>query len=358
MIFNFFGFLTLFMAGFLIFNTFRAVVVERRHDIGMLRAVGATRRTIIGLILAELVIQGVVGHGHRPRAGLRVGGRRQHGLAKCPGAIMSARAISNVVVAPDSLALSIGLGIVVTALAGLWPAIGASRVPVLVALRGETTEPTAQRSRRGPIVGGVLLLVGLAGLVSGNSGLGMLGALLFLAGLVVLVPSALHPIARLVEPVMRWIFAREGSLAERNMERNPGRAAVTVSALMIGLAIIIGIASVLSSEIVVLNKYANESLSADVLLLPQNLALWGSDVGVGPDFEQKFAQIPGVGTWTGVRYAGAQVKGASVQVLGLDTATYPKVVSLAFDQGDQSTFVKLSQGATPSLTNSTPAWPS
>ena len=74
------------------------------------------------------------------------------------------RTTSNVVVTPDNLALSIGLGIVVTALAGLLPAIGASRVPVLVALRAATTEPTgAARSRRGPIVGGVLLLLGLAG---------------------------------------------------------------------------------------------------------------------------------------------------------------------------------------------------
>jgi putative ABC transport system permease protein len=128
------------------------------------------------------------------------------------------------------------------------------------------------------------------------------------------------------------------------MERNPGRAAVTVSALMISLAIIIGVASVLSSEIGVLHSYGDKSLSADILLLPQSLALWGSDVGVGPDFEQKLAQVPGVGTWTGVRYAGAQVNGTAVQVLGLDTASYPKVVSLAFDEGDQSTFAKLSQG--------------
>ena len=82
-----------------------------------------------------------------------------------------------------------------------------------------------------------------------------------------------------------------------------------------------------------------------MLLLPQNLALWGSDVGVGPDFEQKLAQIPGVGTWTGVRYARAQVNGASVQVLGIDPATYPKVAALAFDQGDASAYRRTGPGA-------------
>jgi putative ABC transport system permease protein len=342
--FNFFGVLTLFMAGFLIFNTFRAVVVERRHDIGMLRAVGATRGTIIRLILAESVLQGVAGTAIGLVLGYLLGAAGNAALENVLQQFMAVRTGTEVVITPSNLALSIGLGILVTALAGLWPAISASRVPVLVALRAETTEATARRSLRGPIAGGVLLLLGLAGLVSGNSSLGALGALLFLAGLVVLLPSALHPIARVIEPAMRWMFAREGQIAEGNMQRNPGRAAVTVSALMIGLAIIIGIASVLSSVIGVINTYGNRSLSSDVLLLPQNLALWGSDVGVGPDFEEKLAQVPGVGTWTGVRYAGAQVNSTSVQVLGLDPVSYPKVTALTFDQGDQSTYAKLGQG--------------
>jgi len=59
--FKLFGFLTLFMGGFIIFNTFRTIVAERRHDIGMLRAIGAGRRTIIGLILAEGLVQGIAG---------------------------------------------------------------------------------------------------------------------------------------------------------------------------------------------------------------------------------------------------------------------------------------------------------
>ncbi len=53
------------MGAFIIFNTFRTIVAERRHDIGMLRAIGASRGTIIGLILSEGLVQGVVG----PRSG-------------------------------------------------------------------------------------------------------------------------------------------------------------------------------------------------------------------------------------------------------------------------------------------------
>jgi putative ABC transport system permease protein len=59
--FNILGILTLFMGGFIIFNTFRTIVAERRHDIGMLRAIGASRATIVGTILTEGIAQGVVG---------------------------------------------------------------------------------------------------------------------------------------------------------------------------------------------------------------------------------------------------------------------------------------------------------
>ena len=61
MAFNLFGFLAIFMGGFIIFNTFRTIIAERRHDIGMLRAIGAGRRTIIALILSEGFLQGLVG---------------------------------------------------------------------------------------------------------------------------------------------------------------------------------------------------------------------------------------------------------------------------------------------------------
>ncbi len=61
MMFNLFGFLSMIMGGFIIFNTFRTIVAERRHDIGMLRSLGANRRTILGLIMTEGFLQGVVG---------------------------------------------------------------------------------------------------------------------------------------------------------------------------------------------------------------------------------------------------------------------------------------------------------
>ncbi|RME36431.1 MAG: ABC transporter permease, partial [Thermoflexia bacterium] len=59
--FAIFGVMALAIGAFIILNTFRTVVVERRHDLGMLRVVGASRRVVVGLILAESLLQGILG---------------------------------------------------------------------------------------------------------------------------------------------------------------------------------------------------------------------------------------------------------------------------------------------------------
>lgn len=337
---NFFGLLTLFMGGFLIFNTFRTSVVERRHDIGTLRAVGATRRTIVALIVLESTLQGVLG----TAAGLLLGYLFALATISAMQGMMEQYLrirLSGVVVTPGAVALSIVLGIGVTLVAGLLPAIGASRVPVIAALKPQVVRAAPHRLGKGTFLGGLLLALAVAGMLSGNAGAAGLGALLSLAALVILAPTLVNPIARLCQPLLRLTFAREGLLAEGNVQRHPGRASVTASAIMIGLAIIIAVTGLFSSIEATFFGYLDRSLAADIILLPPSL-VWGSNVGAGPDFETSLAQIKGIGDWASLRYAGAQMDGIPVQVLAFDPATYPKVSTLSFDQGDQRAYAELS----------------
>ncbi|MEO8286185.1 MAG: FtsX-like permease family protein [Chloroflexota bacterium] len=344
-IFNVFGLLTLFMGAFLIFNTFRTVVIERRHDIGMLRAVGATRGTITRLILVESAMQGIIGTLIGLVLGYLLGTLLVNALSGALNQFIRIR-VGNTGVPIDGLIISIVLGIGATLLAGLLPALSAGRVPVLAALRLEQAEVVQQRAGKSALVGAGLLVIGIAGLFVGNSAIATLGAVLILIGLVLLVPVLLRPITRFIEPLTRWLFAREGLMAEGNVQRNPGRAAITVSALMIALAVIVALYSVLTSVVQAYNSRLSEQFSADILLIPPSVAVWVGDVGVNDQFEQQLAKIPGVGSWAGLSYAPAQVKGTGVQVLGFDPANYPKVSSLAFDQGNDSTYAELSSGRT------------
>jgi len=342
---NFLGILTLFMGGFLIFNTFRTSVVERQRDIGMLRAVGATRRTVVGLILVESAAQGVVGTALGLALGYLFALAMVTALQAATEQYMRVR-LSGVVLTPEAFALSVGLGLGVTLAAGLLPAIGASRVPVLAALKPQGVTSTMRRGGIGrrAQVGGALIALALVGLVSGNAGAAGLGAVLFLAGLVVLAPGLVEPLARLFEPGLLLAFAREGLIAQGNVRRQPGRASVTASAIMIGLAIIVAVSGLLSSIETTFLGYLDRSLAADIFLLPPSLGLWGADVGFGSEFERKLTRIPGVGNWASLRYAGAQAAGLSVQVLAFDPSTYPRVSGLSFDQGGPSAYAELARG--------------
>ena len=156
-IFNMFGVFALAMGGFIILNTFRTVVAERRHDIGMLRAVGARRRTILGIFLAESLIQGVLG----TAAGLVLGALMAIGLISAMSAYVG-RLVNMQLGAPvftgSSLVTAVVLGIGVTVLGALSPALAASRMTPLDALRpqiGEVEE--RQRGRRAWVGAGILI---------------------------------------------------------------------------------------------------------------------------------------------------------------------------------------------------------
>ena len=344
-IFNAFGILTLFMGAFLIFNTFRTVVVERRRDIGMLRAIGATRGTITRLILVESALQGVIGTAIGLVLGYLLGLALIAGLQGLLDQFFRVR-LDNIVVPPEAVILAVTLGIGMTILAGLFPALSAGRLTPLAALRAEEPPVTERRVSISTLIGAGLVALGVVGLFLGNSTLVMVGSVLILTGLVLLAPLLLNPIARMLDPLVRWLFAREGLLAQGNLKRNPGRASVTMSALLIGLAIVVGLASLFTSINAAYAERARKSLGADILLLPANFGIWTGDVGVGEEFQQRFSQIDGVGDWAGLSYAPAKVGNITAQAIGFDPVAYPKVAGISFDKGDDSAYAELSTGRT------------
>jgi putative ABC transport system permease protein len=226
---------------FIIFNTFRTIVAERRRDLGMLRAIGASRRMVLGLILIEGLIQGVVG----TALGLMLG------YLLAAGGLAAIRPMMEQLVhvrlgapqfSPSILVLSIVLGIGGTLLAGLFPALGAGRVTPLEALR-PSVDAVKQRKTltAGAIVGIVFVVLALVILFAGNTQTVGAGALLFLFGLVLIAPAVIRPVSLLFGAIIGRLFAREGTgyLAHGNMTRQPTRVAVTASTTLVALAIIV-----------------------------------------------------------------------------------------------------------------------
>jgi len=119
------------------------------------------------------------------------------------------------------------------------------------ALRPSLSEVVQRISRIGTIVGAVMIVAALAGLMTGNFALVALGGFLFLVGLMLVAPALVRPIAALFGQMLALIFARQGTgeLAQGNLTRQPSRAAITASATMIGLAIIVGAGGMMFSMV-------------------------------------------------------------------------------------------------------------
>ncbi len=277
-IFNLLGVLALMMGGFIIFNTFRTIVAERRRDIGMLRSIGASRRTIMATILFEGLLQGIVGTAAGLVLGYLVAQMLNNVMINVMRQFINV-STSSVPLIPSVLLVSIVAGIGITLLASLLPARAASRVTPLEALRPSAASVARKHWTLSFWIGLVMLIVAVAALVTGNTGLIGLGSVLIIGGLILVGPALVEPIARLFGALLALAFARDGTaqLAEGNLSRQPGRAAITASTTMIALTILVMAASLISSVSLSFENILRKSLSSD---LSANAA-FGQHLGPG-----------------------------------------------------------------------------
>ncbi len=333
--FNLLGFLALFMGGFIILNTFRTIVAERRRDIGLLRTIGASRWTIIRIILVEGLLQGILG----TAVGVGLGYLLGAGLLALESGVIRQYVhvqIGAPVVSPQLFVTTAILGVGITVLAGLAPALGATRVSPLEALRPSAPDTQRRTSRVSFAVGLVLVALGIGGLVAGGVQYASPGCLAFLVGLVLIAPTLVRPLASVFGGLMAVLVARDGtaSIAQSNLARQPSRAAITASATMIGLALIVAAGGLVWSLTGGFLDILQRSLGSDYLLMPPAVGLWQGNVGAKGELADKIRHTPGVAVVSTLRYAASSGDGHAVVILGIDPQVYPRVASLTFKAGD------------------------
>jgi putative ABC transport system permease protein len=238
-----FGFIAVFVGSFLIFNTFSITVAQRISEFGMLRTLGASRRQILTTVMVEAIAIGIVG------AVVGIGGGFL--IAKAINALFEAFGIdlptTSLVLESRTVVVALLVGIVVTFVSSLVPALRSTRVPPIAALHSFQPTPTRRRRLVYLALSVLLGLVGLGAVLLGLFGSGSAGARAGLMGggavAVVLAVSLFSP--RLVPPLASaagWPLERlrrlTGRLARENAQRNPSRTAVTAAALMIGVTLV------------------------------------------------------------------------------------------------------------------------
>ncbi|GAA0404560.1 ABC transporter permease [Streptomyces luteireticuli] len=255
---------------FLIVNTFSMLVAQRTREIGLMRAIGSSRRQVNRSVLTEALLLGVVG------SVLGIGGgiALAVGLMELMGSLGMKLDLGELTVKPATPLVGLAVGVVVTVLAAYLPARRAGKISPMAALRDAGNPADAKAGKIRTAIGLVLTGAGAAALVAagnaddaaGGSGLLALGVLLTLVGFVVVGPLLAGLVVRVISAVVLRVFGPVGRLAERNALRNPRRTGATASALMIGLALVAALSVVGSSMIASATEQLDRSVGADFIV--------------------------------------------------------------------------------------------
>jgi putative ABC transport system permease protein len=337
---SFFSVVALFVGAFLIYNAFSMTVLERTRELGLLRALGMTRAQILGLVLSEAVVLGLIGSA----LGVGFGLLLARGLIFLLGAVVST-AITTVSVPMEGLLQSLFVGGVVTLGSALLPARQAARVSPLEALRVQGS--TATRTRLGQFIwlaGLALIFVAWAALYripwrpEVGFEVGSLSILILLFGATLLVPAVVGLSERIARPAAVTLFGNEGMLGSGNVRRSPGRTSLTVASLMVGLAMVIANSSLATAFIHDITAWVETALGGDLYVR--------APLPMREQFERQLAALPGVAGVTKIRYFGVKVAPSAIPpeaaeqdtiiFAGIDPQTYRAVGEFQFaaNQGD------------------------
>jgi putative ABC transport system permease protein len=238
-----FAFVAIFVGAFLIFNTFSITVAQRITEFGMLRTLGASRGQILRSVVAEAVAIGAIG----ALLGIAGGFVIALGLKSLFQAVGADLPTTDLVLKSRTVVVSLLVGVLVTLVASLLPALRSTRVPPIAALHAQLAQPSRRRRIVNALLSALLGLAGLgliaAGLFGGADGdaaagsMGI-GAVLLVIAVSLFSPVLVRPLAAVAGVPMERLRHLTGKLARENAQRNPGRTAITAAALMIGLALV------------------------------------------------------------------------------------------------------------------------
>jgi putative ABC transport system permease protein len=354
-----FAYVALFVGAFIIFNTFSITVAQRTREFGLLRTLGATRGQIVRSVVAEGALLGLGGS----IVGLLAGIGLAPGLDQLFKLFGANLPDNGTVLETRTILVSLVAGTAVTVVSGLLPALRAARVAPIAAMReGVPLEPKRRTARRRRIVLGVIVaLTVVRVLTAAASGTGVVTILAILAiGGALRVPRVRARIkagfnslvvlaARTLGRPLAW-RGITGRLARDNTIRQPGRTAVTASALMIGVALVTLVSILAAGTKASIDSAVDASFTGNLVILDPDGA---GNVGIPGQIPAAVARIPGVAQATAIAFTeGKVVAGADKAAQGtqpitaIEPADFSRVYQLRWDQGSNATLTSLGSTGT------------
>ena len=331
----------LFVGAFVIANSLSITIAQRTREFATMRTIGASRRQVLTSIIVEALVVGVIAS----LIGLFLG----LGLAKLLFWLFDAVGFTlpntGLLFETRTIVVALLVGVLVTLIASLRPAIRATRVPPIAAVREGATLPESRFARFRALGAIIITALGFAALLFGLFGSGLdttqillfmgLGALLVFFG-VALFASKLVPA---LATALGWPAAKlggaSGRLARGNAKRNPQRTASTAAALMIGLALVTLVAVLGQGIRSTFTDAVDRIFVADYAITAQNnfspIPIEAAEAAEG---------APGVEAVASVRTGEALVYGDPSSVTAV-TPNSADAIKLEWKDGSQAVFSEL-----------------
>ena len=261
------------------------------------------------------------------------------------------------VVETRTIVVSLIVGISVTVLAGLAPAIRATRVPPLAAMREGVEIPSPRLGWGGVLARGLLgavIVLGVGGLVGSSTVYVILAVVLaaYVVGLLLRVRRGGAPppyritrgMARGIGTLVRW-RGITGQLAQENSIRQPGRTLTTAGALTVGLALVTLVAVLAAGTKATIDRAVSRSFAGD-LIVENSQA--GNEAAIPALVAPALRQVPGVATVTPIAFTEGRLRGSSsnVTVTAIEPETFSSVYRVEWQKGSDATLRALGSTGT------------
>ena len=324
-----FAFISLFVGGFTIYNTFSIIVGQRTRELALLRAVGASRRQVFGSVLAEAAVVGFIS----AAVGIGIGALAALGLKALIGRFGITLPSGPLVFESRTVIVGLLVGTGVTVASAIGPARHAVRIPPVAALTDRPSDDDRSASLRRLTAWGTGLTVAGAGILAlglrkSNIQLVGLGAVCLFIGVAMLAPAAARPLSDMIGSPIARLLGEPGKLGQENSKRNPRRTAQTASALMVGLALVSAIAVFGASLSDTVTSSVDRATNANLILTSS-----GRQSGFSSVVPAVAAKAEGVTVETTIYRGQFQVQGSLKALTGVATQHLSDTVNLKMTSG-------------------------
>jgi len=324
------------VGAFIIFNTFSITVAQRTREFAMLRTIGASRRQILGTVVGEAFVIALAA----TLVGLVCGLGFAWGLNRVFELVGFGLPATGLRMPWQTVVVCLVVGIGVTVLAAIGPALRATRIAPVSALREGAAPPRGRLARLTPVIavligvlGGAALVAGLTQDIATEQRLATLaaGAIAIFIAVAILSRYIVRPVVHAAAPPITAVAGGVGRIAAENTGRNPARTAVTAAALMIGIGLVVFVTIFVGGLRESFTGAIDDSLESELIVTAQ---------GFGSPLPAEV--LPAVRAVEGVQVA-SPVGGTPVQIgqgtfalIGVDPSDIDQVYSFDWQQGDDA----------------------